>query len=120
MLFAVNDELEAGRADRRAVPRFSVALPVILTAFNPITKRVHEENTWTRDASSRGLYLYAETGLPEGSEFDFTLLLESGLPGARYRARVVRVEPLEEGTSGIGAVTRFVDFLPEQYSKRQQ
>src|SRR4051812_46457552 len=111
MLAAVIDELDAGRGERRAVPRVSVALPVILTAFNPITKRVHEENTWTRDASSRGLYLYAEACLPEGSDFEFTLVLECGLPGARYAARVVRVEPLEDGSSGIAALTRFVDFL---------
>lgn len=93
--------METSPTERRSAQRFSISLPVVMTVFDPTTKRMREESTFTRDASNRGIYLYAETVMQQGNEFEFTLFLHSDYPSVRYKARVVRVEPLEDGSFGI-------------------
>lgn len=103
--------METAPTERRSAPRFAVVVPVMLTVGDSVTKRTHEESGCTRDASSKGVYIYADTAIPEGTQFEFTLFLPSDYPGVRYQARVVRVEPLDDGSFGIAAVTRFIGFL---------
>ncbi len=76
--------------------------------------------TWTRDVSSKGLFLELDQPLDEGTRMNLTLQLPSEVTGKpvllRCLSRVVRI--IEEGDNrvGVGAVIENYEFVrtPEE------
>ena len=77
-------------------------------------------DTWTRDVSSKGLFLELDQPLDEGTRVQLTLQLPSEVTGKpvllRCLSRVVRI--IEEGDNrvGVGAVIENYEFVrtPEE------
>ena len=70
--------------------------------------------TWTRDVSSKGLFLELEQPLEEGTRMNVTLQLPSEITGKpvllRCLSRVVRVIKEGEHRIGVGAVIENYEF----------
>ena len=71
--------------------------------------------TWTRDVSSKGLFLELEQPLEEGTRMNVTLQLPSDVTGKpvllRCLSRVVRVIDEGERRVGVGAVIENYKFV---------
>ncbi len=78
--------------------------------------------TWTRDVSSKGLFLELDQPLDEGTRMNLTLQLPSEVTGKpvllRCLSRVVRVIEEGENRVGVGAVIENYEFVrtPEEGS----
>ena len=76
--------------------------------------------TWTRDVSSKGLFLELDQPLDEGTRMNLTLQLPSEVTGKpvllRCLSRVVRVIAEGEHRVGVGAVIENYEFVrtPEE------
>jgi PilZ domain len=74
---------------------------------------------YTRDLSTTGIFLYADSEILVGSELEMVLMLPSQLTDGERRwvccrASVVRVEPGgEDGRFGVAASIRSIEALPE-------
>jgi hypothetical protein len=77
-------------------------------------------DTWTRDVSSKGLFLELDQPLDEGTQINLTLQLPSEVTGKpvllRCLSRVVRVIEEGEHRVGVGAVIENYEFVrtPEE------
>jgi len=103
------------KADKRSRSRIPVRLPVsIKSADGSLQETAH-----TRDLSSSGVFLYTNSYLNEGSEFEMVLVLPSELTFGERRwiccqASVVRVDQgSKEGNFGIAAKISRFEVLPE-------
>jgi hypothetical protein len=101
-------------AERREARRFNMSLPLRVVACGA---RQHEVKTQTRDLSYRGLYFVAETPLQKGSEIDFVITLPQNVTlnsdvNIKCRGQIVRVEPAENGHTGIAAKIERYEFIP--------
>ncbi|GAC1626218.1 MAG: hypothetical protein PVS2B2_12620 [Candidatus Acidiferrum sp.] len=101
-------------AERREARRFNMSLPLRIVACDTGQQ---ELKTHTRDLSYRGLYFVAEAPLKKGSEIDFVLTLPqnvtlNGDVNIKCRGQIVRVEPAENGYTGIAAKIERYEFLP--------
>ena len=71
--------------------------------------------TWTRDVSSKGLFLELDQRLDEGTRMNLTLQLPSEVTGKpvllRCLSRVVRVIEEGENRVGVGAVIENYEFI---------
>ncbi len=74
---------------------------------------------YTRDLSTSGIFLYADSEILVGSELEMVLMLPAELTQGEKRwvccqASVVRVEPGgEDGRFGVAASIRSIATLPE-------
>ena len=74
---------------------------------------------YTRDLSTSGIFLYADSEILVGSELEMVLMLPAQLTQGEKRwvcchASVVRVEPGgEDGRFGVAASIRSIAALPE-------
>src|ERR1700690_2994200 len=74
---------------------------------------------YTRDLSTGGIFLYADSEILVGSELEMVLMLPPELPSGEKQwvcchASVVRVEPgAEVGSYGVAASIRSIATLPE-------
>lgn len=71
----------------------------------------------TRDVSYRGLYFLTEARFEYGNEIDFVITLpqqviSAGDVNIRCHGKVVRVEPTENGKTGIAARIEKYEFVP--------
>jgi hypothetical protein len=105
-------------SDRREARRFTMTLPVRVLAHdaNSAELRAH-----TRDVSYRGLYFLSEARFEDGSEIDFILTLPQQMVSAgdvniRCHGKVVRVEPTDNGKTGIAAKIDRYEFVPVRAS----
>jgi hypothetical protein len=112
--------MSAPLEDRRAAPRFPMRLPMKVKFFN---EQPHEENTFTRDVSSGGVFFYLDgfiqnhPGEQESIEFTLTLPLSSALAPdirVRYTGQVVRIETLPDGKLGVAARMIGHEFVPAE------
>ena len=92
-------------SDRREARRFVMTLPVRVMAHDA---NCPELKAHTRDVSYRGLYFLTEASFEHGSEIDFVLTLPKqvisvGDVHIRCHGKVVRVEPTDNGKTGIAA-----------------
>ena len=93
----------------RAVERFAVSLPVSLN-WQATGKQGRQERAFTRDISTRGMFVFARTGPSKGRRLEFEIDLEldgySPLMQVKGEGRVVRVErpAPESGLSGFAVV----------------
>ena len=100
--------------DRRTARRYDLSLPVNIRL--PIEKEV-SRNGKTRDISTRGVYFTLEEDMNSGSELDITLTLPAEVTRGsevfiRAMGKVVRVDPGENGKSGIAAMIERYEFIP--------
>lgn len=103
----------ADGAERREARRFTMTLP--LRVF-PHDSRDLELRAHTRDVSYRGLYFLTEAKFSVGSTIEFVITLpeqvtQSGDVNIRCQGQVVRVEPGDDGRTGIAAKIERYEFL---------
>ncbi len=105
--------LEASQ-DRRAIRRFDMRLPATVKLEDPSVDQLLTE---TQNVSARGVFLYLDRPLAEGSRIHVTLTLPPHITltdpvRVRFTARVVRTEaPLPASRIGIAAVIEDYEFL---------
>jgi hypothetical protein len=104
----------ADSSDRRIARRFVMTLPVRVMARD---SKGHELKAQTRDVSYRGLYFLTQSPFDYGNEIDFVITLpEQMIPAGdvniRCHGRVVRVEPSDNGQTGIAAKIERYEFVP--------
>ena len=107
--------MQEDEKDRRSAPRFTMRLPALARFSNGT---VHEEQTFTRDVSSGGAFLYvdSEIGGRRQVELILTLPPEGESPASirvRYTGQVVRLERLPEGRLGVAAALGGCEYLSE-------
>jgi len=101
-------------SDRREARRFAMTLPVKVLARDAESPELKAQ---TRDVSYRGLYFLTEARFEYGNEIDFVITLpqqviSAGDVNIRCHGKVVRVEPTENGKTGIAARIEKYEFVP--------
>ena len=101
-------------ADRREARRFTMNLPLSIL---PWERKGEELPVNMRDVSYRGLYFFAGEDFEAGREIAFVItlpkdVLKSNDVKVRCRGTVVRVDPGENGKSGIAARIERYEFIP--------
>ncbi len=101
-------------ADRREARRFTMNLPLSIL---PWENTGDELPANMRDVSYRGLYFFAGQDFEAGREIAFVItlpkdVLKSSDVKIRCRGTVVRVDPSENGKSGIAARIERYEFIP--------
>ena len=101
--------------EQRSTRRFSLRLPVTVKFSDAgVEKTAH-----TRDVSARGICLYLDSTVTEGSEIEFTLTLPPEITltesiRVHCKGKVVRVDPAAgQGRVGIAAIIERYEFLAE-------
>ena len=105
--------MQEGKKERRSAPRFAMRLPALARFSNGA---VHEEQTFTRDVSSGGAFLYVDSEIGARRQLELTLTLppEGETPTricVRYTGQVVRLERLPEGRLGVAAALGSCEYL---------
>jgi hypothetical protein len=99
--------------EHRKAQRFPIEQPVRLS----LTSAGHFElEAVSKDVSTKGVFVYVESEIVEGSEVELRLNLpaESGSVPVRIRGRAVRVEKTNFGNKhGVGIAFEKVEILPE-------
>jgi PilZ domain len=102
------------KSDRRSRQRMPVRLGVSIRS-----PQGEPATGYTRDLSTTGIFLYADSEILAGSQLELVLMLPSQLTdGEKHwvccQASVVRVEPGgEDGRFGVAASIRSIAALPE-------
>ena len=102
--------------EKRAARRFALRIPV---AVSPGANSAQTETAQIRDVSARGICLYLDSSVTEGSAISFTLTLPPEITltesiRVQCKGRVVRVEDgVAEGKMAVAAVIEEYEFLPE-------
>ncbi len=105
-----------GAQEKRAARRFALEVPV---AINRNGHSRHDESAQVRDVSARGICLYLNAPIEQGSPIGFTLTLPPEITltesiRVQCKGRVVRTEHgLEAGKIAAAAVIEEYEFLPE-------
>ena len=107
--------MQEGEKERRCAPRFAMRLPALARFSNGET---HEEQTFTRDVSSSGIFFYVDAELGSRRQLELTLTLppEGESPAnirVRYTGQVVRLERLPEGRLGVAAALGSCEYLAQ-------
>jgi hypothetical protein len=102
----------ASSEDRRSSQRVPVRVPV------KVRDAGGEHPGLTRDLSSKGIFLYSESGMKAGSKLELVIMLPPGMgmgPGGwtLCEASVVRVEKSDGKGMGIAATLDRIALLPE-------
>ncbi len=101
-------------SDRRSSRRIPVRVGVSIRS-----SQSQPATGYTRDLSTSGVFLYANSEILVGSELEMVLMLPTQLTDGEKRwvccqASVIRVEPGgEDGRFGIAASIRSIATLPE-------
>jgi len=101
--------------EKRAARRFALRIPVsVARGENPN----HSESAQLRDVSARGICLYLDSPIEQGSPLGFTLTLPPEITltesiRVQCKGRVVRVEEPSDGKMAVAAVIEDYEFLPE-------
>src|SRR5271168_3360296 len=101
-------------SDRRSRQRVPMRLGVSIRS-----QQGRPATGYTRDLSTGGIFLYADSEILVGSELEMVLMLPTQLTDGEKRwvccqASVVRVEPGgEDGRFGVAASIRSIASLPE-------
>ena len=100
-------------SDRREARRFNMTLPMRLLAHDANSP---EFMAHTRDVSYRGLYFLSEAEFKLGSSIEFVITLPEQVTRStdvniRCHGQVVRVEPTQNGQTGVAAKIDRYEFL---------
>jgi hypothetical protein len=102
--------------EKRAARRFALRIPVSV-ARGEDSK--HNESAQIRDVSARGICLYLDSPIAQGSPIGFTLTLPPEITltesiRVQCKGRVVRIEDgAVDGRMAVAAVIEEYEFLPE-------
>ncbi len=102
--------------EKRAARRFALRIPVAV-ARGEDTK--YGESAEIRDVSARGISLYLDSPIEQGSPIGFTLTLPPEITltesiRVQCKGRVVRIEDkAAEGKMAVAAVIEEYEFLPQ-------
>jgi hypothetical protein len=102
--------------EKRAARRFALRIPVSIARGENAT---HNEAAELRDVSARGISLYLDSPMAQGSPLGFTLTLPPEITltesiRVQCKGRVVRVDGANEnGKMAVAAVIEEYEFLPE-------
>jgi PilZ domain len=102
------------KSERRSRQRMPVRLGVSIRS-----SQSQPATGYTRDLSTGGIFLYADSEILVGSELEMVLMLPPQLTSGEKQwvcchASVVRVEPgAEVGSFGVAASIRSIATLPE-------
>jgi hypothetical protein len=102
--------------EKRAARRFSLRIPV---AVDRNGNSNHGESAQIRDVSARGISLYLDSPIAQGSPIGFTLTLPPEITltesiRVQCKGRVVRIEDgTGEGKMAVAAVIEEYEFLPQ-------
>ena len=102
--------------EKRAARRFALRIPVNVTRGEDFSQ---SEAAQIRDVSARGISLYLDSTVTEGSPIGFTLTLPPEITltesiRVQCKGRVVRVdEGAFDGKLAVAAVIEEYEFLPE-------
>lgn len=102
--------------EKRAARRFALRIPVSVTRDENFSQ---SEVAQIRDVSARGISLYLDSNVTQGSAIGFTLTLPPEITltesiRVQCKGRVVRVdEGGSEGKLAVAAVIEEYEFLPE-------
>ncbi|HEY1271956.1 MAG TPA: PilZ domain-containing protein [Terriglobales bacterium] len=101
--------------ERRAAQRFSVHIPVSIR----LPESAAEESGFTEDVSARGVFLFTEKAVAEGTVLELTLIMPSEITLAesmrvRCRGKVLRVRS-KPGETKFGVAMRLesYEYLPK-------
>ena len=102
--------------EKRAARRFALRIPVAVSQGG---NSAESETAQIRDVSARGICLYLDRSVTEGSPISFTLTLPPEITltesiRVQCKGRVVRVEDgVTDGKMAVAAVIEEYEFLPE-------
>jgi hypothetical protein len=102
--------------EKRAARRFALRIPVAVARDGNSN---HEESAQIRDVSARGISLYLESPIAQGSPIGFTLTLPPEITltesiRVQCKGRVVRIEDgTADGKMAVAAVIEEYEFLPQ-------
>jgi hypothetical protein len=102
--------------EKRAARRFALRIPVSV-ARDQDTK--YSESAEIRDVSARGVCLFLDSPIEQGSPIGFTLTLPAEITltesiRVQCKGRVVRIEDnAAEGKMAVAAVIEEYEFLPQ-------
>jgi hypothetical protein len=102
--------------EKRAARRFALRIPVAVARGEGLE---HNEPAQLRDVSARGISLYLDSVIENGSPLSFTLTLPPEITltesiRVQCKGRIVRVE--NQGSNGkmaVAAVIEEYEFVPE-------
>jgi hypothetical protein len=103
---------EPGSRERRTMRRFDMRLPAIVRL-----EGASEFHTETQNVSARGVFLYLDRAISEGTRLEVTLTFPPHITltdavRVRFTARVIRVEsPLPSLRIGTAAMIEDYEFL---------
>ena len=101
--------------EKRAARRFALRVPVSVSR----DQKAQNEAAQIRDVSARGICLYLDTGIDQGSPIGFTLTLPPEITltesiRVQCKGRVVRVDNgRADGKVAVAAVIEEYEFLPQ-------
>jgi len=102
--------------EKRAARRFALQIPVSVARGEDTN---YGESAEIRDVSARGISLYLDSPIEQGSPIGFTLTLPPEITltesiRVQCKGRVVRIEDnAVEGKMGVAAVIEEYEFLPQ-------
>jgi hypothetical protein len=102
--------------EKRAARRFALRIPVAVSQGG---NSAQTETAQIRDVSARGICLYLDRSVTEGSPISFTLTLPPEITltesiRVQCQGRVVRVDDgVADGKMAVAAVIEEYEFLPE-------
>jgi hypothetical protein len=102
--------------EKRAARRFALAIPVSVAREENLE---FSESAQIRDVSARGVCLYLDSPIAQGSPIGFTLTLPPEITltesiRVQCKGRVVRIEDgSSNGKMAVAAVIEEYEFLPE-------
>jgi PilZ domain len=113
---ALEQHMAEAQQEKRAARRFALRIPV---AVNRNGNSHHNESAEVRDVSARGICLYLDSPIEQGSPIGFTLTLPPEITltesiRVQCKGHVVRTESGSgEGKIAAAAVIEEYEFLPE-------
>lgn len=102
--------------EKRSARRFALRIPVSVARGE---KMEQSESAQLRDVSARGICLYLDSPIEEGSPLGFTLTLPPEITltesiRVQCRGRVVRIDgAANNGKLAVAAVIEEYEFIPE-------
>ena len=102
--------------EKRSARRFALRIPVSVARGE---KMEQSESAQLRDVSARGICLYLDSPIEEGSPIGFTLTLPPEITltesiRVQCRGRVVRIDgAANNGKLAVAAVIEEYEFIPE-------
>jgi hypothetical protein len=110
--------MREAQEEKRAARRFALQIPVTVGRGEGAN---FNESAQIRDVSARGISLYLDSPIEQGSPIGFTLTLPPEITltesiRVQCKGHVVRIDPGTENVAGkiaVAAVIEEYEFLPE-------